>query len=95
MALGAQQDGEGLSDYVRRASYELDRLDAIAEQHRRWHTHTDERTAECFICAYQHLARCYIGVLRDYGGIAESVEESHGHGGVGGAPIEQEDETVK
>lgn len=66
-ALGLQTAGESLTEYLRRAGYELDRLDAIAEQHRRWHTHLDTRSAECFICAYQHLSRCYLRVLADYG----------------------------
>lgn len=73
MAIGLQNEGEGLRDYIRRAGYELDRLDAVAEQHRRWHTHLDSKSAECFVCAYQHLSRCYVRMLADYGGIEEDV----------------------
>lgn len=68
-ALGIQGQGETLAEYVRRQHYELQRIDAIADQHRRWHTHTDNGSTECFICAYGHLARCYLKTLADYGNI--------------------------
>lgn len=62
------QKDEGLHEFIRRAYYELDRVEAVAEQHRRWHTHLDQRSAECFICTLAYLARCYLRVLSDYAG---------------------------
>lgn len=68
-ALGLAQQGEGLAEYCRRAHYELDRVESVAEQHCRWHTHLDARSAECFICTLGYLARCYLRMLEQYGAI--------------------------
>lgn len=69
-AIGLMQAGESLSEYTRRAHYELDRVEAVLERHRRWHTHLDERTAECPICTISYLARSYLRVLEQYGAVA-------------------------
>lgn len=73
-SLGLMQQGEGLAEFCRRAHYELDRVESVAEQHRRWHTHVDQRSAECFVCTLGYLARCYLKVLEDYMGPTAEVQ---------------------
>jgi len=65
-AIGRRLESETPVEYVRRAGYEIERIEALLERHIMWWTHKNLTAAECPICAIFVVSR---GLVRDYEGM--------------------------